>query len=82
MQGVLKLKKNNSGAKRLNPSEGSLRFSERKFFSGVLGRHIHAQPRIWNTRVSLFVWVITFDLSGLGDPTSSYAAANLALRII
>jgi len=32
--------------------------------------------------VYLFVWVITFDLSGLGDPDSSYATAGLALRII
>jgi len=29
-----------------------------------------------------FVWVITFDLCGLGDPTSSYATASIALRII
>jgi hypothetical protein len=32
--------------------------------------------------VSLFVWVIIFDLSDLGDPASSYATAGLALRII
>jgi hypothetical protein len=32
--------------------------------------------------VSLFVLVITFDLSGFGDPASSYAIAGLALRII
>ena len=38
-------------------------------------------PPTWRTRVSLFVWVITFDLSGLGDPASSYATAGLALRI-
>ena len=47
------------------------------------GHHPHAQPPTWRrTRVSLFVWVITFDLSGLGDPASSYATASLALRII
>ena len=39
-------------------------------------------PPTWRTRVSLFFWVITFDLSGLGDPASSYATAGLALRII
>jgi hypothetical protein len=32
--------------------------------------------------VSLFVWVITFDLSFVGDLASSYATAGLALTII
>jgi hypothetical protein len=32
--------------------------------------------------MSLFVWAITFDISGWGDPASSYATAGLALRII
>jgi hypothetical protein len=62
-------------------SEASLRFSQYKFFYGV-GLHPYAQPPTWRTRVSLFVWVITFDLSGLGVPASSYATAGLALRII
>ena len=31
----------------------------------------HAQPPTWRTRVSLFVWVTTLDLSGMGGPTSS-----------
>ena len=65
----------------LIPSKASLRFSEHRFFSRV-GSYPHAQPPTWRTRVSLFVWVITFDLSGLGDPASSYATAGLALRII
>jgi len=30
----------------------------------------------------LFVWVLSFDLSGKGGPTSSYATAGIALRII
>jgi hypothetical protein len=30
-----------------------------------------AKPHTWKTRVSLFVWVITLDLSGMGGPTSS-----------
>ena len=64
----------------LNPSEASLRFPERKFFSGL--RYPNAQPPTCRTRLSLFVWVITFDLFGLGDPASSYATAGLALRII
>jgi hypothetical protein len=29
------------------------------------------QPPTWRTRVSLLVWVITLDLSGMGDPNSS-----------
>jgi len=63
------------------PSEASLRFSEHRFFFGV-GSYPHAQPPTSRTSVSLFVWAITFDLLGLGDPASSYATAGLALRII
>jgi hypothetical protein len=33
------------------------------------------------TRVSLFVWLLPLDLSGMGDPTSSYASAVIALRV-
>ena len=51
------------------------------FFSGW-SRRPHTQPPTWRTRVSLFVWVITFDLSGLGDLASRYTTAGLALRII
>jgi hypothetical protein len=32
--------------------------------------------------VSHFVWDLTLDLSGLGDPASSYATAGLALGFI
>ena len=32
--------------------------------------------------MSLFVWVITFDLSGTEDPDSSYATAGVALTIL
>jgi hypothetical protein len=31
--------------------------------------------------VSLFVWLLPLDLSGMGDPTSSYATAGIALRV-
>jgi hypothetical protein len=31
--------------------------------------------------VSLFVWLLPLDLSGLGAPTSSYATAGIALRV-
>jgi hypothetical protein len=40
----------------------------------------HAQPPIWKTRLSL-VWLLPLDLSGMGDPTSSYAPAGIALRV-
>jgi hypothetical protein len=32
--------------------------------------------------VSLLVWNLTLELSGLGDPASSYATAGIALEII
>jgi hypothetical protein len=32
--------------------------------------------------VSLLVWNLTLDLSGLGDPASSYATVGIALEII
>jgi hypothetical protein len=31
--------------------------------------------------VALFVWLLPLDLSGMGDPTSSYATAGIALRV-
>jgi hypothetical protein len=40
------------------------------------------QPPTWRARVSLFVWIITFDLSSMGDPTNSCATAGITLRII
>jgi hypothetical protein len=39
-------------------------------------------PPTWRTRVSLLVWIIPFDLSGMSGPTSSYATAGIALRVI
>jgi hypothetical protein len=57
------------------------RFRNSLFFMGW-GCQPHAQPPTWRSRVSLFVWVITFDLCGMGDPISSYATASKALRII
>jgi hypothetical protein len=35
----------------------------------------------WVFRVSLFVWLLPLDLTGKGDPTSSYATAGIALRV-
>ena len=52
------------------------------FFSGWRGAGPSTQPPTWRTSVSLFVWVLSFDLSGKGGPTSSYATAGIALWII
>jgi hypothetical protein len=41
-----------------------------------------AQPPTWRTRVSLLVWRLPRNLSGMGGPTSSYAAAGIALEFI
>jgi hypothetical protein len=46
-----------------------------------LGHQPNAQPPTWATKVSLFTWSLTLDLSGLGDPASSYVAAGIALEI-
>ena len=48
--------------------------------SPVASRTPNPLPR--RTGVSLLVWIITFDLSGKGGPTCSYATAGIALRII
>jgi hypothetical protein len=31
--------------------------------------------------MSLFVWLLPLDLSGMGDPTNSYATVGIALRV-
>jgi hypothetical protein len=31
--------------------------------------------------VSLFVWFLSLDLSGMGDSTSGYATARIALKV-
>jgi hypothetical protein len=53
-----------------------------KFVFTGLGCQPNAQPPAWRTRVSLLVWNLTLDLSGFGDPASSYATASIALEII
>jgi hypothetical protein len=40
----------------------------------------NAQPPAWRTRVSL--WNLTLDLSGMGDPVTSYATASIALEVM
>jgi hypothetical protein len=59
------------------PSSGFLN----KLIFTVRGFQPHVQPATWRTRVSLFVWLLPLDLSGLGGPTSSYATASIALGV-
>jgi hypothetical protein len=53
-----------------------------KFVFTGLGCEPNTQPPTWRTRVSLSVWNLTLDLSGLGDPASSYATVGIALEMI
>jgi hypothetical protein len=55
--------------------------SWQRIFTGW-GRQPHAQPPTWRTRVSLLVWHLPRNLSAVGGPTSSYAAAGIALEFI
>jgi len=55
-----------------DPADSSLRFCLHKLFYGV--RLVSRPTPDWKT--------ITFDASGMGDRTSSYATASIALRII
>jgi hypothetical protein len=51
-------------------------------FSEVRSIASRANPQpLWH-RYPFFICVTTFDLSGKGDPISSYATARIALRII
>jgi hypothetical protein len=50
-------------------------------FSFYVVRLSHAQHPTWRTRVSLYVWLLSLDLSGMGVLTSSYATAGIALRV-
>ena len=47
---------------------------------GVLAHRPNPQPG--GTGYPFFVWVLSFDLSGKGGPTSSYATAGIAVWII
>jgi hypothetical protein len=48
----------------------SLKVSQQLKLLTRWGLQPHAQPQTWRARVSFFVWIITFDLSGMGDTTS------------
>jgi hypothetical protein len=56
-------------------------FSTEHLFVGW-GYQPNAQHTTRRTRISLLVWVITFDLSGMVCPTSSYSTTSITLRII
>jgi hypothetical protein len=60
----------------------SLKVSQQLKLLTGWGRQPHAQHPTRRARVTIFDWIITFDLSGMGYPTSSYATAGTALRII
>jgi len=59
-----------------------IRLTKNKIFVTDVRFLASPQPPPWMTWISLFVWVITFDLSGMGVPTSSYTNASLTLQII
>jgi hypothetical protein len=63
-------------------SEAWFQISRHLCFFTVRGLQPLAQHPTWRTMVSLLVWIIPFDLSGLGDSSNSYATAGIALRVI
>jgi hypothetical protein len=62
----------------IHPAGRSIVLFSGQFFMG-LECQPNAQPPIWRTRVSLFVWNLTLDLSGMGGPASSYAVQCICL---
>jgi hypothetical protein len=64
----------------LHPSETDYQVPEQFSFYDV--RSLVSRPTpTWWTRVFLFVWLLPLDPSGMGAPTSSYATADIALRV-
>ena len=51
------------------------------FFYGV-GLSVPCLTPNLEDQVIIFCWVTTFDLSGMGDPNSSYATDSIAVMII
>jgi hypothetical protein len=51
----------------------SLKFSQQLWFFMGWRCQNHAQPPKWRIMLSLFVWIITFELCDMEDPTSNYA---------
>jgi hypothetical protein len=63
-----------------HPSEADYLVPEQFNFYGV--RLLASCPTpTWRARVSLFIWLLPLDLSGMGAPTTSYATAGIALRV-
>jgi hypothetical protein len=52
-----------------------------EFLQGGVGSPT-PNPPTWRARVSLIVWHLPRNLTGMGGPTSSYAAADIALEFI
>ena len=63
-----------------HPSEADCWVSEQIIFT-VWGCQPHAHPLTWRTRLFLFVWVITLELSGMGGPTSSIRYRQHSSRV-
>jgi len=63
------------------PSAVFFMFSLHKCFYQVK-LSVSSQPSTWSSGASLAALVITFDLSGMGDPASSYATACIVFRIL
>jgi hypothetical protein len=59
----------------------SLKASQQLSLFTGLGCNPHTIQPSWRTWVFLFVCIFAFNLSGMGDPTSSYATAGIALRV-
>jgi hypothetical protein len=54
--------------------------SQQFSFYGV--RFLASRPTTtWSIRIFLFVWLLPLDMSGMGDPTNSYATVGIALRV-
>jgi hypothetical protein len=63
-----------------HPTEADYLVYTQFSFYGV--RLLASRPTpTWRTRVSLSVWLLPLDLSGMGDPATSYATASIALRV-
>jgi hypothetical protein len=58
-----------------------VRFHDNEFLQcGVISPM--PNPPTWRTRVPLLVWHLPRNLSGMGGPACSYAAADIALEFI
>jgi hypothetical protein len=58
-----------------------VRFRDNEFLQGGVVSPT-PNPPTWRTRVSFLVWHLPRNLSGMAGPTSSYAAAGIALEFI